>query len=56
MGNALLLASPTQVLDAERLIAAFENSPEGLAIADHGALCTPPQHLQSGLPTRIAPR
>jgi len=38
MGNALRLASPTQVLDAEQLIAAFENSPEGLAIADHGRI------------------
>jgi PAS domain-containing protein len=38
MGNALLLGSPTQILDAQQLIAAFENSPEGLAIADHGRI------------------
>ena len=38
MGDALLLGSPTQVLDAQQLIAAFENSPEGLPIADHGRI------------------
>ena len=38
MGNAPRLASPTEVLNAEQLIAAFENSPEGLAIADHGRI------------------
>jgi PAS domain S-box-containing protein len=38
MGNPLRLTNPIDVLDADLLTAAFDNNPEGLAIADHGRI------------------